>query len=78
MSEFDEVLDKTGAAKLLKISVQTLNYMLREKRLIGTYMRVGKRDLRFRRSKLLDYIGMEVYPHDEDFEDDDCEDAAEA
>ena len=76
MPEFDEVLTREEAAKVLKISTKTLGEMIKQRRLIGTYMLIGKKELRFRRSKLLNYIGTEV-PDIETFQEDCCDYAAE-
>ena len=77
----DEVLKITEAAALLKVGRNTVTEMVKSGRLRGTYMVIGKNRLRFRRDKLLSYIGTEVYDFENieiDCEDDEQETAGEA
>jgi predicted DNA-binding transcriptional regulator AlpA len=50
----DEILDKPGASKLLKISIRTLDDWMRKKRI--PYSKLPSGTVRFRRSQLLAFI----------------------
>jgi len=50
----DEILDKPGASKLLKISIRTLDDWMRKKRV--PYSKLPSGTVRFRRSQLLAFI----------------------
>jgi predicted site-specific integrase-resolvase len=50
----DEILDKPGASKLLKISTRTLDDWMRRK--VVPYAKLPSGTVRFRRSQLLEFV----------------------
>jgi excisionase family DNA binding protein len=50
----EEVLTRKEASEMIKISVATLDYLVNTQQI--PYSRVGKRGVRFLRSRLLEYL----------------------
>ncbi len=55
----DEILTRKEAAELLKIHLRTLDYLVATNQI--PYSRVGRRGVRFRRSRLMQHLGEREY-----------------
>ena len=58
-AENDEILTRKEAAQLLKLPLRTLDYLVATNQI--PYSRVGRRGVRFRRSRLMQHLGEREY-----------------